>query len=65
MVDRKYIFNLINLEQERSQTALVAGANSISFVNVVTILIKIFEGNMQGRSNTKNFTKVLPVQGLQ
>ena len=46
MVDRKYIFNLINLEQERSQTALVAGANSISFVNVVTILIKIFEGNM-------------------
>ena len=65
MVDRKYIFNLINLEQERSQTALVAGANSISFVNVATVFIKIFETNMQGRSNTKNFTKVLPIQGLR
>ena len=65
MVDRKYVFNLIKLEQGRSQTALVAGANSISFVNVATIFIKIFEGNMQGRSSTKNFTKVLPVQGLQ
>ena len=61
MVDRKYVFNLINLEQERSQTALVAGANSISFVNVATVFIKIFETNMQGRSNTKNFTKVLPI----
>ena len=60
MVDRKYVFNLIKLEQERSQTALVAGANSISFVNVATVFIKIFETNMQGRSNTKNFTKVLP-----
>ena len=65
MVDRKYVFNLINLEQERSQTALVAGANSISFVNVATVFIKIFETNMQGRSNTKNFTKVLPIQGLR
>ena len=46
MVDRKYVFNLINLEQERSQTALVAGANSISFVNVATVFIKIFETNM-------------------
>ena len=64
MVDRKYVFNLIKLEQERSQTALVAGANSISFVNVATVFIKIFETNMQGRSNTKNFTKVLPIQGL-
>ena len=65
MVNRKYVFNLINLEQERSQTALVAGANSISFVNVATVFIKIFETNMQGRSNTKNFTKVLPIQGLR
>ena len=65
MVDRKYVFNLINLEQERSQTALVAGANSISFVNVATVFIKIFETNMQGRSNTKNFTKVLRIQGLR
>ena len=64
MVDRKYVFNLIKLEQERSQTALVAGANSISFVNVATVFIKMFETNMQGRSNTKNFTKVLPIQGL-
>ena len=64
MVDRKYIFNLINLEQERSQTALVAGANSISFVNVATVFIKMFETNMQGRSNTNNLTKVLPIQGL-
>ena len=64
MVDRKYVFNLIKLEQERSQTALVTGANSISFVNVATVFIKIFETNMQGRSNTKNFTKVLPIQGL-
>ena len=60
MVDRKYVFNLSKLEKERSQTALVAGANSISFVNVATVFIKIFETNMQGRSNTKNFTKVLP-----
>ena len=65
MVDRKYVFNLIKLEQERSQTALVAGANSISFVNVATVFIKIFETNMQGRSNTKNFTKVLRIQGLR
>ena len=65
MVDRKYVFNLIRLEQERSQTALVTGANSISFVNVATVFIKIFETNMQGRSNTKNFTKVLPIQGLR
>ena len=65
MVDRKYVFNLIKLEQGRSQTALVAGANSISFVNVATVFIKIFETNMQGRSNTKNFTKVLRIQGLR
>ena len=65
MVDRKYVFNLIELEQELSQTALVTGANSISFVNVATVFIKIFETNMQGRSNTKNFTKVLPIQGLR
>ena len=65
MVDRKYVFNLIKLEQGRSQTALVAGANSISFVNVATVFIKIFDTNMQGRSNTKSFTKVLPVQGLR
>ena len=65
MVDRKYVFNLIKLEQERSQTALVTGANSISFVNVATVFIKIFETNMQGRSNTKNFTKVLRIQGLR
>ena len=64
MVDRKYVFNLIKLEQERSQTALVAGANSISFVNVATVFIKMFETNMQGRSNTNNLTKVLPIQGL-
>ena len=64
MVDRKYVFNLIKLEQERSQTALVTGANSISFINVAAIFIKIFETNMQGHSNTKNFTKVLPIQGL-
>ena len=60
MGDRKYVFNLIKLEQELSQTTLVTGANSISFVNVATVFIKIFETNMQGRSNTKNFTKVLP-----
>ena len=65
MVDRKYVFNLIKLEQGRSQTALVAGANSISFVNVATVFIKIFDTNMQGRSNTKSFTKILPVQGLR
>ena len=47
MVNRKYVFNLIKLEQERSQTALVTGANSISFVNVTTVFIKIFEINMQ------------------
>ena len=64
MVDRKYVFNLIKLEQGRSQTALVAGANSISFVNVATVFIKMFETNMQGRSNTNNLTKVLPIQGL-
>ena len=64
MVDRKYVFNLIKLEQERSQTALVAGVNSISFVNVATVFIKMFETNMQGRSNTNNLTKVLPIQGL-
>ena len=28
-----------------------------------TVFIKIFETNMQGRSNTKNFAKVLPIQG--
>ena len=65
MGDRKYVFNLIKLEQELSQTTLVTGANSISFVNVATVFIKIFETNMQGRSNTKNFTKVLPIQGLR
>ena len=65
MVDRKYVFNLIKLEQERSQTALVAGANSISFVNVATVFIKMFETNMQGSSNTESFTKVLPIQGLR
>ena len=65
MVDRKYVFNLIKLEQELSQSALVTGANSINFVNVATVFIKIFETNMQGRSNTKNFTKVLPIQGLR
>ena len=59
MVDRKYVFHLIKLEQERSQTALVAGTNSISFVNMATAFIKMFETNMQGRSNTKSFTKVL------
>ena len=64
MVDRKYVFNLIKLEQERSLTALVAGANSISFANVATVFIKMFETNMQGRSNTNNLTKVLPIQGL-
>ena len=65
MGDRKYVFNLIKLEQELSQTTLVTGANSISFVNVATVFIKIFETNMQGRSNNKNFTKVLPIQGLR
>ena len=65
MVDRKYVFNPIKLEQERSQTALVAGVNGISFVNVATAFIKIFETNIQGRSNTKKFTKVLPIQGLR
>ena len=65
MVERKYVFNLIKLEQERSQTALVAGANSIGFVNMATVLIKIIETNMQGRSNTKNFTKVLLIQRLR
>ena len=35
-MDRKYIFNLFKLEKGRSQTALVAGANSISFANVET-----------------------------
>ena len=65
MVDRKYVFNLIKLEQERSQTALVAGVNSISFVNVATVFIKMFETNMQGSSNTESFTKVLPIQGLR
>ena len=34
MVDRTYVFNPFKLEKERSQTALVADANSISFVNV-------------------------------
>ena len=47
MVNRKYVFNLIKLEQERSLTALVTDANSISFVNVATVFIKIFETNMQ------------------
>ena len=65
MVDRKYVFNLIKLEQELSQNASVADANSISFVNAATVFIKMFETNMQGRSNTKNFTKVLPFQGLR
>ena len=65
MVDRKYVFNVIKLEQERSQTALVAGVNSISFVNVATVFIKMFETNMQGCSNTKNVIKVLPIQGLR
>ena len=65
MVDRKYVFNPIKLEQGRSQTALVAGANSISFVNVATVFIKMFETNMQGSSNTESFTKVLPIQGLR
>ena len=65
MGDRKYVFNLIKLEQELSQTTLVTGANSISFVNMATVFIKIFETNMQGRSNNKNFTKVLPIQGLR
>ena len=36
MVDHKYVFNLFKLEKERSQTTLVASANSISFVNVAT-----------------------------
>ena len=53
------------LEKERSQTKLVAGTNSISFVNVATVFIKMFETNIKGRSNTKNFTKVLRNQGLQ
>ena len=61
MADRKYVFNLIRLE--RSQTALVAGANSIIFVNVATVFIKIFETNVQGRSNTKIFTKVYLFRG--
>ena len=63
--DRKYVFNLFKLEKERSQTALVAGANSISFVNGAKIFINMFETNIQGRSNTKTFTKVLLIQGLQ
>ena len=65
MVDRKYVFNLIKLEQERWQTALVTGAKCVSFVNVATVFIKIFETNMKGSSNTKFFTKVLPIQGLR
>ena len=64
MVDRKHVFSLIKLEQERSQTALVTGANIISFINVATVFIKTFETIMQGCGNTKNFTKVLPIQGL-
>ena len=36
MVNRKYVFNLFKLEKDRSQTTLVAGALSISFVNVAT-----------------------------
>ena len=36
MVDQKYVFNLFKLEKQRSQTALVAGANGTSFVNVAT-----------------------------
>ena len=65
MVDRKYVFNLIKLEQELSKTAFFAGANSISFVNVATVFIKMFDTNVQGCSKTKNFTKVLPIQGLR
>ena len=61
--DRKYVFNLFKLEKERSQTALVAGANSISFVNGAKIFINMFETNIQGRSNTKIFTKVFTDSG--
>ena len=32
MVDRMYLFNLFKLGKDRSQTALVAGANSISLL---------------------------------
>ena len=32
MVDRMYVFNLFKLGKDRSQTALVAGANSISLL---------------------------------
>ena len=63
MADRKYVFNLFKLPKERSQTALVAGVNCISFVNVATVFIK--KTNIKGRSNTKNFTKVLSIQGRQ
>ena len=57
MVNRKYVFNLIKLEQERSLTALVTDANSISFVNVATVFIKIFETNMeQHQKFYKGFT---------
>ena len=37
MVDRKYILNLFKLKKVHSQTRLVAGAKSISFVNVATV----------------------------
>ena len=36
MVDRKYIFKLFKIEKEHSQITLVAGVNTISFVNVAT-----------------------------
>ena len=42
---------------------MVAGANSISFVNGAKIFINMFETNIQGRSNTKIFTKVFTDSG--
>ena len=61
IVNMSLIF--LSYQNERSQTALVAGVNCISFVNVATVFIK--KTNIKGRSNTKNFTKVLSIQGRQ
>ena len=61
MVDRKYVFNLFSLEKERSQTALVAGANSISFVNVAKLLYDYLNGRSQKIKVSSSFSSELDI----
>ena len=61
MVDRKYVFNLFIPEKERSQTALVAGANSISFVNVAKPIYDYLNGRSQKIKAGSSFSSELDI----